>query len=770
MKKIKSKKPKETTRDRHLKWINYYCSKNFGIWIECTDCKKWRKTFQYNESHEVPEHWCCSLLTLENGGKGSCNDPEEENDEQYLEYCPGSVVWAKLDGYPWWPAMVDEDPDTEEFSWKEKSTLYYNVTFLDEKPTRAWISEMFICHFLKPPKSEKGSLQKFRQNRYAKAIAKAKDRAEAAMKMTIKDRLQTYSFVHLYKGHWPAAPNFEECNDEKNESKNVEDMADILLKELDELGSICSTDSDDEKIEKNFDEKENHTVEKEKLISKNSAIPSFKKKTYNTKYLNNKDFIPENEAIFPFVKTKNAKHSSSVDKTLSNVKYQTLVDSAESAVSSVQEKQAKGIKRKTNRKFTPRKEKNFEKLTDNSTDDINIIDLGSTDSEHETSNSNIVPNKDDSKISHVSKENSLTIDNENNLSETPNNENYETENKANNIKPSNANELSKKTNISKTKSIHSSQLTSNEEILKHIDESISKVLEFVENENLEISDESNNSERKKIIKASIELQKNRVKQKKKQNYLENTKQSKNKTMNLEENITQISQVQPETKKLQNANNSTTKINKQIVTETAKVTKKLPKNIKPIDSKTNEIPKQPKGSFSIPVKNCGEQNDEVVVDKVATDVTKKENKKVKPPLQNSLKDHIPSVKLKPNFKQPIKFNKQVSQNKIKDVKIPAETEKLKAADIKQKTSEECNENCQKDLLKSSEDRNDSANEKPTESSESEKVVSEPKEKVPEVISIDAEDSSAINGTAKPTDNHDDGFFYVTLSDDEMDCEI
>ena len=24
----------------------------------------------------------------------------------------GSLVWAKAEGWPWWPAIVDDDPDT----------------------------------------------------------------------------------------------------------------------------------------------------------------------------------------------------------------------------------------------------------------------------------------------------------------------------------------------------------------------------------------------------------------------------------------------------------------------------------------------------------------------------------------------------------------------------------------------------------------------------------------------------------------------------------
>ena len=29
----------------------------------------------------------------------------------------GTVVWAKMIGYPWWPAILDNDPDYDSFYW-----------------------------------------------------------------------------------------------------------------------------------------------------------------------------------------------------------------------------------------------------------------------------------------------------------------------------------------------------------------------------------------------------------------------------------------------------------------------------------------------------------------------------------------------------------------------------------------------------------------------------------------------------------------------------
>lgn len=42
---------------------------------------------------------------------------EEEADMIYNQFTAGSLVWARVDGYPWWPAMVDDDPDLEQYYW-----------------------------------------------------------------------------------------------------------------------------------------------------------------------------------------------------------------------------------------------------------------------------------------------------------------------------------------------------------------------------------------------------------------------------------------------------------------------------------------------------------------------------------------------------------------------------------------------------------------------------------------------------------------------------
>lgn len=65
-------------------------------------------------------------ITFPDKEHNKCSDPEvplkswQEADLIYNTYHAGSVVWAKLDGYPWWPAMVDDDPDTEMYYWLDE--------------------------------------------------------------------------------------------------------------------------------------------------------------------------------------------------------------------------------------------------------------------------------------------------------------------------------------------------------------------------------------------------------------------------------------------------------------------------------------------------------------------------------------------------------------------------------------------------------------------------------------------------------------------------
>ena len=92
--------------------------------VECCNekCQKWRFLPDVKDPAEIPEIWTCDLNPDDKFN--ACEIPEETfnvPEESFVEcaFTVGSVVWAKLPGYPSWPAIVDDDPDTETFFWTD---------------------------------------------------------------------------------------------------------------------------------------------------------------------------------------------------------------------------------------------------------------------------------------------------------------------------------------------------------------------------------------------------------------------------------------------------------------------------------------------------------------------------------------------------------------------------------------------------------------------------------------------------------------------------
>ncbi|KAI8764552.1 DNA mismatch repair protein Msh6 [Biomphalaria glabrata] len=57
------------------------------------------------------------------------------------------VVWAKLEGFPWWPSLVCNHP-TQKTHFKGGKVPQVHVQFFDDPPSRAWIKEKNIKPFL----------------------------------------------------------------------------------------------------------------------------------------------------------------------------------------------------------------------------------------------------------------------------------------------------------------------------------------------------------------------------------------------------------------------------------------------------------------------------------------------------------------------------------------------------------------------------------------------------------------------------------------------
>ncbi|XP_060223921.1 zinc finger CW-type PWWP domain protein 1 isoform X3 [Meriones unguiculatus] len=90
------------------------------IWVQCSfpKCEKWRQLRGNIDPSVLPDNWSCDQNPDLNYNR--CDIPEEtwtgrESDVAYASYVPGSIVWAKQYGYPWWPGMIESDPDLGEY-------------------------------------------------------------------------------------------------------------------------------------------------------------------------------------------------------------------------------------------------------------------------------------------------------------------------------------------------------------------------------------------------------------------------------------------------------------------------------------------------------------------------------------------------------------------------------------------------------------------------------------------------------------------------------
>ncbi|XP_077352530.1 DNA mismatch repair protein Msh6 [Festucalex cinctus] len=62
-------------------------------------------------------------------------------------FSAGSLVWAKLEGHPWWPCMVVPQPLTGQQMRGRGPAQRLHVHFFDEPPTRGWVSTKYIREY-----------------------------------------------------------------------------------------------------------------------------------------------------------------------------------------------------------------------------------------------------------------------------------------------------------------------------------------------------------------------------------------------------------------------------------------------------------------------------------------------------------------------------------------------------------------------------------------------------------------------------------------------
>ncbi|CAN8023952.1 unnamed protein product [Ixodes persulcatus] len=172
-----------------------------GTWVQCCEakCNKWRYLQNVPDPNEVPKEWYCFMN--KDTQYNSCAAAEQDmSQEEFVDvkFFVGSIVWAKLGSYPWWPAMIDDDPDSglyfcNEDPYDEDRVTHYHVTFLDKNVTRAWVREDRCV-----PLRQEGVPGNKVPKKYERAFNDALERAKLAVKLPLPERIPEYCFINNY--------------------------------------------------------------------------------------------------------------------------------------------------------------------------------------------------------------------------------------------------------------------------------------------------------------------------------------------------------------------------------------------------------------------------------------------------------------------------------------------------------------------------------------------------------------------------------------------
>ncbi|XP_076761330.1 uncharacterized protein LOC143429526 [Xylocopa sonorina] len=196
-----------------LRWLQP--RRDIGLWIECCrkKCKKWRFTDDYHDPTEVPNIWYCEM----NSDKSiaSCDIPEcriplaIESTIIHNAFNAGSIVWAHIKGFPWWPGIVNDCPDTLTFYKryrKSRKVVSYFVSFFgEEKFHCAWLGKKNLKPFRAYKYSQLIKRTKIHGVDYKELLQKAYEMATNALSLSILERLQKFSYIAHYE-------NFHDVN------------------------------------------------------------------------------------------------------------------------------------------------------------------------------------------------------------------------------------------------------------------------------------------------------------------------------------------------------------------------------------------------------------------------------------------------------------------------------------------------------------------------------------------------------------------------------
>jgi len=203
------------------------------------ECGKWRY-LSVKDPCLVEDEWECK----DNPDRryGECSAPEQWWDQglknKFVEnrFTVGSIVWARMEGWPAWPAMVDDDPETGEFFWTglrggewELKPTYYHVVFFDAKDksvSRAWVPDRRMERMVVGDKMK---------GQWNARLAGAIEMAKQAGREDLDTRRKKYCLATRFRGPWGSVwPDFgkEEESNEDSDLENEEELCREIIEEV----------------------------------------------------------------------------------------------------------------------------------------------------------------------------------------------------------------------------------------------------------------------------------------------------------------------------------------------------------------------------------------------------------------------------------------------------------------------------------------------------------------------------------------------------------
>ncbi|KAM5131219.1 zinc finger CW-type PWWP domain protein 1 isoform 3-T3 [Callospermophilus lateralis] len=234
------------------------------VWVQCSspNCEKWRRLRGNIDPSILPDNWSCDQNTDLDYNR--CDIPEEiwtgrESDVAYASYVPGSIIWAKQYGYPWWPGMVESDPDLGEYflfaSHLDSLPSKYHVTFFGETVSRAWIPVNMLKNF-QELSLELAGVKKCRNKDYSQKLVAAIMMAQKAEQINIGERVNLFGFWSRYSG-----------SDSNGNGK------DLILSGANSPESYLEKEEEESEIEEEKEEKRDPTLPGPKPTKTHSKKP-----------------------------------------------------------------------------------------------------------------------------------------------------------------------------------------------------------------------------------------------------------------------------------------------------------------------------------------------------------------------------------------------------------------------------------------------------------------------------------------------------------------